>query len=997
MLQENDECRVIGIDGGWGSGKSNVIKLVEKGCSNKSTHFFIYDAWGHQEDLQRRAFLEELTDQLIRDKVLPDRWKDELKKLMAKKKETVTRSVPGISVGIILVAFSVILAPVLKAISDLASGYLIQYIILCIPLFFLMTTYLITLFKIRGVDFWSKFGEAFKRLFIQYKNNGEEETRFETISEDEPTVKQFRQWMSSISSDMGEKMLVLVFDNMDRLPSEKVRELWSSIHVFFAETRYNNIRVVIPFDRIHIRNAFGQANVAAPLKIADDFIDKTFNVVFRVAPPILTDWKDYFLFQWRNAFGDDTSSDDLSNIIQLFDRMTLEVTPRRIIAFVNEFVAIKMTLRGNIPDKYIGAFIAGKTAISENPTREILEPSFLGNLQFLFSSDQELSKYLAALFYQLDPDKAVHVVFSDRLRKSLDNNNLSEIKAVCKIPEFALILGNAVTLVNNYENAVLALDAVEQEFGNDIKIEQLVWECLYNKVQSKPNCRIHKYQLILIKKIKNKERYLDFLIADLTNDQGFTAIAYRKSIDLLGDELGDRDMVLKKLPLKDTGINDFIGFVTEVRDEFKNYNVKTDNAALNSYLNSKEILSLGNIEFIPYLAKEFDLRPFVKKVEELIGNYGSTENVDFLSILFARYKEAADKSVPLPVKLPDSVVLSLFRKLKRDQTFFIDILAMLLTRLDKIPTRDSFGELGKVLNASDAELAVKVGMEIQYYTDFNSFILRTERLSKHQLYLDVARGLMYSSTSKSTASLIPLLQSFSKIQKILGISPENILKGLDAVERKSLTRETISVVINTDILKECLVSDTSLARDIIIIYKEFLDSFDENEWDKYYRSDHIKMSLLIDYIFGENALRGMIKLLASIADRKLDSFLCDQNTMNQIVHKMYDGGLNVQNAFVQVRDIICDRGNITPLLFNFFGDWLIDFGEISKRPDAFKKIFPTQVLKNEECLKILLRHKGQIYQMSKTVGNDIEKFKNTILELIASNNNPDYAIFKEMF
>jgi hypothetical protein len=36
---------------------------------------------------------------------------------------------------------------------------------------------------------------------------------------------------------------------MDRLPPEKVKEIWSSIHTFFAEEEYKNIHIIIPFDR----------------------------------------------------------------------------------------------------------------------------------------------------------------------------------------------------------------------------------------------------------------------------------------------------------------------------------------------------------------------------------------------------------------------------------------------------------------------------------------------------------------------------------------------------------------------------------------------------------------------------------------------------------------------------------------------------------------------------------------------------------------------------
>jgi hypothetical protein len=57
--------RIIGLEGTWGAGKSNVIKQVKKELKSEY-YVFEYDAWGHQEDLQRRSFLETLTAELIK-------------------------------------------------------------------------------------------------------------------------------------------------------------------------------------------------------------------------------------------------------------------------------------------------------------------------------------------------------------------------------------------------------------------------------------------------------------------------------------------------------------------------------------------------------------------------------------------------------------------------------------------------------------------------------------------------------------------------------------------------------------------------------------------------------------------------------------------------------------------------------------------------------------------------------------------------------------------
>ena len=56
----NDEdFKIIGIDGEWGSGKSNLVRLIEKKLE-KSHKFFVYDVWGHQEDEQRKSILVEI-------------------------------------------------------------------------------------------------------------------------------------------------------------------------------------------------------------------------------------------------------------------------------------------------------------------------------------------------------------------------------------------------------------------------------------------------------------------------------------------------------------------------------------------------------------------------------------------------------------------------------------------------------------------------------------------------------------------------------------------------------------------------------------------------------------------------------------------------------------------------------------------------------------------------------------------------------------------------
>lgn len=125
LIKEDVNRHIIGIEGGWGSGKSNLISLVnkrlngdsiyDKGYEHKNSKypFFIYDAWGHQADLQRRAILEELTHELtIEKKILNEqKWKKKLIELLAKRKKTTVKEIPSLGIGLIVGIILTVLTP----------------------------------------------------------------------------------------------------------------------------------------------------------------------------------------------------------------------------------------------------------------------------------------------------------------------------------------------------------------------------------------------------------------------------------------------------------------------------------------------------------------------------------------------------------------------------------------------------------------------------------------------------------------------------------------------------------------------------------------------------------------------------------------------------------------------------------------------------------------------------------------------------------------------
>lgn len=357
-IQKDSNCTIIGIDGGWGAGKSNLVGMVENVLANATQtdfpskyHFFNYDAWGHQNDLPRRAILEELTSEITSGEtpILESQdWKIRLENLLAKKKRTSTKIVPRLNFALITIALMTALTPVVGAISDkipTPEGKILFTGLIYAA--FILFVIIKQLYNMRKNGQPINVENFFTELFLLYKDKIKEDEKFETISEREPSTKQFKDWMFDINKDLYDrgKILIVVIDNMDRLPKQKVQELWAALHSFFSEEKYSNIRVIVPFDRAHIRNAFQSENITNELKnedvavYGDDFINKTFYVVYSVPPPILTGWMHYFCDRWKDAFGEDSKVDN--GVLQIYDMLTKEHSPRKIIAFINQFVTIR--------------------------------------------------------------------------------------------------------------------------------------------------------------------------------------------------------------------------------------------------------------------------------------------------------------------------------------------------------------------------------------------------------------------------------------------------------------------------------------------------------------------------------------------------------------------------------------------------------------------------------------------------------------------------------
>jgi len=986
IIINNNDCKVIGIDGNWGIGKSNLIEIIRKKLTTISQgkyNFFIYDAWGHQEDLQRRSFLEEITSFLTKrdtDQVSiigdDNKWKKKLKELLAKSKETEKKTIPSLSIGIVFSGLILILTPFFKAISDIMECNTWKILIAGIPLLLLVLLFLYYLFFETKQEWFNKrFSEAISKLFYIYQKSQKEDVTFERISEDEPSVRKFRDWMKEISDDLGNKKLIIVFDNMDRLPNDKVLELWSSIHTFFAENRYDNIKVVIPFDRKHIKDAFNKANGGA--NYTDDFINKTFNIVYRVSPPILSDWKSFFEIKWKEAFGD--LGDEFLQIIQVFDHLCDSKTPREILAFINEFVATSQ-ISTDIQYRYIALFLSSKKIILENPDNEIIRPSYLKSLHFLYGNDEDLPKYMASLVYQINPERAIEVIFSEKLINALNNNNSYQIKVISESIFFKDILPKAITEVANYGNTILGLKQIEN------KVPQKSWNDLYERLdllyKEFSTAIVQDYQIIILDKIQKKREFLTNNLQRFRDAVSFTAIDYYNSIIEIEKYLKDKapDILIKDfLKSKKTTAEDFINLLKKTENS-NTFLISCDSTELNNLLDTIDDLNeLDNSAWMSHIPTSYDLFKYKSSLENKI-KLNETDRAK-VAAYYKAYKNVS--KINVKVLLQDANIYTHFiNSADPKDNFYYDLISMRISKADSFQSYAPYFE--EVLAKTDEQTVSGLAGSIQYFSDYDDLLIKLLEFNK-PLLKAVAKFLTENRHGALRVSIVTILKRIDEILNVTGINPEAFIIKLNRWSANVITDKNIlDILKNVTFFKLCETISTPLTNRCIEVANEYYETLSDDQWSEEFQNPNsfiVNTSIgILKNQYSTKAVSAIKETLLKVAKAEIN--IPDLNIWNKIIEKSNKS--SIRSTMKDVRNLFINTKEIDANMFLFFGEMLFNYGEMEKDPGSLRRIFRKQIFENEYCVNIILNHKDNMIAVYQN-GEEKEDFDNEIKVLVSEN------------
>lgn len=289
--EEGGKC--IGLEGGWGSGKSTVIRLLRReldpedctGDESTDSLVVIFDAWAHQGDPLRRTFLEKLIDRVVA-KWLPGRsehWDNKKQELGKQKTVANIHTDPNLDRWSKAFVVSVFLVPLGLALlsaalkEDVVIWWRASSIDWKVTLEYLSGSFLTVgplcvLLWSRIVPYFGKRPDM-SRLWALFASKIVTDVRNETIQTPEPTSIEFEKTFGELMSEAlcsslvetpsdepisetenKKRRVLLVLDNLDRVQPEDALTVWSTMQTFLQASEherppwFDRVWVLVPYD-----------------------------------------------------------------------------------------------------------------------------------------------------------------------------------------------------------------------------------------------------------------------------------------------------------------------------------------------------------------------------------------------------------------------------------------------------------------------------------------------------------------------------------------------------------------------------------------------------------------------------------------------------------------------------------------------------------------------------------------------------------------------------
>lgn len=654
--------KVIGLEGKWGSGKSNVIKQLGVDESLANNYLVIeFDAWAYQEDEYRISLMEHITNKL--SQYQPEKAEDYsqlLRKALSQEEYEVTTFEPHVS-GLLFwligtIAFTSLFGFILSLFPDNDHYRWCRLFFIVVP-WIILSIY--TWFQRKNLD----------DLLVVFENALRNGATIKNVYAREPSVSDLRAWLSKVSDLCGKK-LVVVIDNMDRLPNEKLKKLWSMIHIFANNEEMANAWIVIPYDEQQLKKVIGNDY--------KQYIRKTIPVTISVGEPIVSDVRDMFDGLYKKAFGE--AETNISYIRALFTYTNECYSIRDVIYFLNSMVAISR----QFPDfslVSVALYVVLEEDIKENPFKVLIADVFAPKYSPFVPLTEENRSEVAAIAYHVSKDDAMQVVYENVIDHAVKGDDKLPIEEVKNKKDFYKVLTDYCTNVNEqlYEGYIDVLDEVgvkaSEEYQEEIKIcwQHIIQFYLGYDPFNVPWVSCERMKKVLVR--CNDEQKMDMLNRysyDLFSNRKTTGkdiYKYCVELDSLNELCKcDRDTLfgtISLIPVK------FKEYLDEAKGQYRKFPVVSESEEWVKFCCNMIEAGAENLQNLCYMRgdERFDFSLLLRKAEELIGENGKDERNSLNAYRIYRSLSGKPVKVKPARRIAVSDIINNFDPVENDPVF----------------------------------------------------------------------------------------------------------------------------------------------------------------------------------------------------------------------------------------------------------------------------------------------------------------------------------------
>jgi len=478
LIQSSDRGVTIGLEGGWGSGKSTVVnllkeKLAEKDKEGERTLFFLFDTWAHDGDPLRRIFLESLINEIDPKNI--DKTLNNLQQKISGRKKTVEiKTKKSASTLGKCLSFSAIFVPVGAAILSAINyqtlslfnfteephwPFIIGVTLALTPLWIISFWWLCSKKDEKGKTRWEFFVSDSEESYTQDITEDGERTSIEFESF-------FRQIMNySIGDGKKFKQALLVVDNLDRVEPDQALSIWSILQTFFQYRNKPDLKngsawisklwFLVPYDReglsqvwskkdhsivINTTESAAEKSASFPSSkngpqegLAPSFLEKCFQIIAEVPEPVMSAWVEYAESTIKKALvgWPPSKLDKIISTYKSFEsRLESSPTPRQIQAFANRVGMLGMRWHDEMSAEAIALYaLVRKNRSDKQLRKELLNDGLPDNYDGA-ADNYDLKKQIAGMLFGVEKEKGIELLLKPAINDALINGDSKTLQSI---------------------------------------------------------------------------------------------------------------------------------------------------------------------------------------------------------------------------------------------------------------------------------------------------------------------------------------------------------------------------------------------------------------------------------------------------------------------------------------------------------------------------------------------------------------------------------------